>query len=37
MADHEQPTTDTTAGNLHKHVRHHWGIEIKSHYVRDTA
>ena len=29
--------TDTTAGDLHRHVRHHWGIENKSHYVRDTT
>jgi predicted transposase YbfD/YdcC len=31
------PTADTTAGDLHKYVRYHWGIENKSHYVRDTA
>ena|SRR5215475_9388757 len=25
------------AGDLHTHVRQHWGIENKSHYVRDTT
>ncbi|HEX5407974.1 MAG TPA: ISAs1 family transposase [Pseudonocardiaceae bacterium] len=28
---------DTTAVDLHDHVRNHWGIENKSHYVRDTT
>ncbi len=27
----------TTAGELHEYVRGHWGIENKSHYVRDTT
>ena len=31
------PTADTTAGDVHKYFRYHWGIENKSHYVRDTA
>jgi predicted transposase YbfD/YdcC len=26
-----------TAADLHTHVRQHWGIENKSHYVRDTV
>jgi predicted transposase YbfD/YdcC len=26
-----------TAADLHTHVREHWGIENKSHYVRDTT
>ena len=26
-----------TAADLNKHVRKHWGIENKSHYVRDTV
>jgi predicted transposase YbfD/YdcC len=30
-------TDDTTASDLHVHVRNHWGIENKSHYIRDTA
>jgi predicted transposase YbfD/YdcC len=29
--------TETTAGDLHEHVRHHWGIENKSHHVRDIT
>lgn len=28
---------DTTAGDLDRYVRNHWGIENKSHYVRDTV
>ena len=28
---------DITAADLHDHVRNHWGIENKSHYVRDTT
>lgn len=28
---------DMTASDLHAYVRNHWGIENKSHYVRDTA
>jgi predicted transposase YbfD/YdcC len=28
---------DLTAANLNDHVRAHWGIENKSHYVRDTT
>jgi len=28
---------DTTAVELNDHVRNHWGIENKSHYVRDTV
>jgi predicted transposase YbfD/YdcC len=28
---------DTTAGDLHTYVRNHWGIENKSHYVRDVT
>ena len=28
---------DTTAADLHTYVRNHWGIENKSHYVRDTT
>jgi predicted transposase YbfD/YdcC len=31
------PTGDLTAADLHDHVRNHWGIENKSHYVRDTV
>jgi len=30
-------TQDTSAVELHDHVRNHWGIENKSHYVRDTV
>jgi len=30
-------STDTTAADIHTHVRQHWGIENKSHYVRDTT
>jgi len=30
-------TADTTAVELHHHVRNHWGIENMSHYVRDTV
>jgi predicted transposase YbfD/YdcC len=30
-------TADTSAADLHTHVRQHWGIENKSHYVRDTT
>jgi predicted transposase YbfD/YdcC len=26
-----------TAANINRHVRNHWGIENKSHYVRDTV
>lgn len=26
-----------TAADMHKHVREHWGIENKSHYVRDVT
>jgi len=29
--------TETTAGDLHTYVRNHWGIENKSHYVRDVT
>ncbi len=28
---------DTAASDLHEYVRNHWGIENKSHYVRDTT
>jgi len=28
---------DTTAVDLHTYVRHHWGIENMSHYVRDVT
>lgn len=28
---------DISASDLHAHVRNHWGIENKSHYVRDTT
>jgi predicted transposase YbfD/YdcC len=28
---------DTTAADVHDHVREHWGIENRSHYVRDTT
>ncbi|MGH3783621.1 MAG: ISAs1 family transposase [Pseudonocardiaceae bacterium] len=28
---------DTTAVDLHTYVRNHWGIENKSHYVRDVT
>jgi predicted transposase YbfD/YdcC len=31
------PAPDLTAADLHDHVRAHWGIENKSHYVRDTT
>ena len=31
------PVKDTAAVDLHDHVRNHWGIENKSHYVRDTV
>jgi predicted transposase YbfD/YdcC len=31
-------SSDTaTAADIHTHVRHHWGIENKSHHVRDTT
>jgi predicted transposase YbfD/YdcC len=31
-------SSDTaTAADIHTHVRQHWGIENKSHYVRDTT
>jgi hypothetical protein len=31
-------SSDTaTAANIHTHVRQHWGIENKSHHVRDTT
>ena len=30
-------STHTTAAYLHTQVRQHWGIENKSHYVRDTT
>ncbi len=26
-----------TAADVNRHVRKHWGIENKSHYVRDTV
>src|SRR5262249_36608348 len=26
-----------TAANVNRHVRNHWGIENKNHYVRDTV
>jgi predicted transposase YbfD/YdcC len=28
---------NTQATDLHDHIREHWGIEDKSHYVRDTT
>jgi len=28
---------EMTAANVNRHVRNHWGIENKSHYVRDTV
>jgi predicted transposase YbfD/YdcC len=28
---------NATPAEVHTHVRHHWGIENKSHYVRDTT
>jgi predicted transposase YbfD/YdcC len=31
------PAEHTSPANLHTHVRQHWGIENKSHYVRDTT
>lgn len=31
------PATNMDAERLHEHVRSHWGIENKSHYVRDTT
>lgn len=30
-------TKDAATADLHDHVRNHWGIENKSHYVRDTV
>lgn len=30
-------SAEATAGDLHEHVRKHWGIENKSHHVRDTT
>ncbi len=30
------PTEHTSPADLHTHVRQHWGIENKSHWVRDT-
>ena len=26
-----------TAADINRHVRNHWGIENKSHYIRDTV
>ena len=31
------PAEHTSSADLHTHVRQHWGIENKSHYVRDTT
>jgi predicted transposase YbfD/YdcC len=31
------PASNTPAADLHEYVRAHWGIENKSHYVRDTT
>jgi predicted transposase YbfD/YdcC len=31
------PANNMDAAKLHEHVRSHWGIENKSHYVRDTT
>lgn len=31
------PVKDAATVDLHDHVRNHWGIENKSHYVRDTV
>jgi hypothetical protein len=31
------PAGQTSPADLHTHVRQHWGIENKSHYVRDTT
>lgn len=31
------PAAHTSPADLHTHVRQHWGIENKSHYVRDTT
>ena len=31
------PAKNMDAARLHEHVRSHWGIENKSHYVRDTT
>jgi predicted transposase YbfD/YdcC len=31
------PAEHTSPADLHTHVRQHWGIENKSHYVRDTT
>jgi predicted transposase YbfD/YdcC len=31
------PASKMTVTDLHEHVRAHWGIENKSHYVRDTT
>jgi predicted transposase YbfD/YdcC len=31
------PAERTSPADLHTHVRQHWGIENKSHYVRDTT
>jgi len=31
------PTEHTSPADLHTHIRQHWGIENKNHYVRDTT
>jgi predicted transposase YbfD/YdcC len=31
------PAAQTGSASLHTHVRQHWGIENKNHYVRDTV
>jgi predicted transposase YbfD/YdcC len=37
LAITSSPATRTSPADLHTHVRGHWGIENKSHYVRDTT
>ncbi len=37
LAITSSPATRTGPAELHTHVRQHWGIENKSHYVRDTT
>ena len=37
LAITSSPAERTNPADLHTHVRQHWGIENKSHYVRDTT
>jgi predicted transposase YbfD/YdcC len=37
LAITSSPAERTSPADLHTHVRQHWGIENKSHYVRDTT